>query len=69
MDSFSKDFKFIKYGVGTFATAADQWLMLICLLAAAGLPIRWYVWTLFAIEKLVAIYGAYRYKKETASDV
>lgn len=61
----SKDLKFIKYGVGMMSTASDQWLMLICLLAAFDKPIAWYIWVIFAIEKALSFYSAYKYKRET----
>lgn len=65
MDSFKKDFKFIRHGMGVLATASDQWLMLICLLAALDKPIAWYIWVIFGIEKLVGVWSAIQYKKET----
>lgn len=64
-----KEIKFIKTAVGMFPTASDQWLMLICALAAFDKHIAWYVWTIFVIEKIFAMYSAAKYTREEKEGV
>lgn len=48
------------------ATAADFWLMLICLIHVLGREIPWYVWVIFVIELLVVMREVSKLKEDEA---
>jgi hypothetical protein len=58
------DIKYIKYATGLLPNAADLWAILICVLAAFGKPIAWYIWMMFVFEVCLGLFSAWNFKRE-----
>jgi len=61
----SKHLAFLRYGVGTLASALDLWFMLATLLYAFDRRIPWWVWVFIVTEFCTVVIGAARYKRES----
>lgn len=57
-----KKFNELKWMIGTFTMAFDQWLMVICLIHVFGRSIPWYVWAIAAAELITVIVSKVCYK-------
>lgn len=55
MESLVKNVRYMRYVLRAQATAADLWLIAICLVAAFGRSVPWYMWVLFGLESAAAL--------------
>ena len=59
-----KHLAYIRYGLGTMASAFDLWLIAITLIVATGHHVPWWAWVMLVVEFLVVGSNAIRYTKE-----
>lgn len=50
MEGLMKDIHYIRHIMSAKHTAADLWLIAICVVAAFGHTVPWYMWVIFGLE-------------------
>ena len=61
-----KHLAFIRYGLGTQASAFDLWCIATTVIYAFGRPIPWWVWFAFGAELYTVVSNALQYNKEVS---